>query len=368
MKQGERLKRREFLKAAALAGAGAGIATPAVAQNAPTITWKITSSFPTTLDLIWSGAQTFADAVREMTDGRFTIELHPAGEIVQPLDVLSAVEKGDVDGAQTALIYHWGMQPALVFATGVPFGMNAREQNAFFRHGGGNDLVNELLVDHNLFALPAGNTGCQMGGWFRSELRSIADLRGLKFRISGLAGKMLTRLGAVPTGAGRAQIVSALESGGLDAAAWVSPVDDEKLSLSRVAPFYYYPGWLQSSMAIHLAFNLKKWNELPKAYQTVVRAAAELANADVLSRYDAANPAAVRRLVEAGAKLRAFPQDVMEGCWQAANAEYVDAGAADPTFQRVHDAYMSFRNDQYVWWQVAEYPYDNFIIRQRAKG
>jgi TRAP-type mannitol/chloroaromatic compound transport system substrate-binding protein len=207
-----------------------------------------------------------------------------------------------------------------------------------------------------------------MVGWFRNELRSANDLRGLKFRVSGLAGKMLTRLGVIPTGASRAQIAGAFESGALDAAGWVSPIDDEKLSLVRVAPWYYYPGWWQGSMAIHLAFNLAKWNALPQTYQTVVRAAAELANADVLARYDALNPQAVRRLVESGAKLRAFPQDVMEACWQASVAEFRDAGAADPNFQRVHDAYMSFRNEQYVWWQVAEYPYDNFIIRQRAKG
>ena len=362
------MKRREFIAGAALAGVSAGVAAPAVAQSAPEITWKLTSSFPTTLDTIWSGAQTFADAVRDMTDGKFVIELHPAGEIVQPLEVLDAVKNGQVDCAQTALLYHWGVQPALVFATGVPFGMNAREQNAFFRHGGGNDLINELLVDQNIFALPAGNTGCQMGGWFRNELHSASELRGLKFRISGLAGKMLTRLGVVPTGAGRAQIASSLESGALDAAAWVSPVDDEKLNLVKVAPWYYYPGWWQGSMAIHLAFNLKKWEELPKAYQAVVRAAAEIANADVLARYDAINPRAVRRLVEAGAKLRAFPQDIMEACWQAANAELREVSAGDANFQRVHDAYMSFRNDQYTWWQVAEYPYDNFLIRQRVKG
>ncbi len=362
------MKRRDFLTGVGVAGAGAAVAASAVAQSAPSVTWKLTSSFPTTLDTIWSGAQTFAETVREMTDGRFTIELYPAGEIVPPLEVLDAVKAGKADCAQTALFYHWGMQPALVFATGVPFGMNAREQNAFFRHGGGTDLVNELLVEHDLFALPAGNTGCQMGGWFRNELRSVNDLRGLKFRVSGLAGKMLTRLGVIPTGASRAQIVGAFESGALDAAGWVSPIDDEKLSLVRVAPWYYYPGWWQGSMAIHLTFNLAKWNALPKAYQTVVRAAAELANADVLARYDALNPQAVRRLVESGAKLRAFPQDVMEACWQAAVAEFREAGAADATFQRVHDAYMTFRNEQYVWWQVAEYPYDNFIIRQRAKG
>ena len=362
------MKRRDFLTGVGLAGAGGAFAAPAVAQSAPSVTWRLTSSFPTMLDTIWSGAQTFAQAVREMTDGRFTIELHPAGEIVPPLQALDAVKSGKADCAQTALFYHWGMQPALVFATGVPFGMNAREQNAFFRYGGGTDLVNELLVDHGLFALPAGNTGCQMGGWFRNELRSVADLRGLRFRVSGLAGKMLTRLGVIPTAASRAQIVGAFESGALDAAGWVSPVDDEKLSLTRVAPWYYYPGWWQGSMAIHLTFDLAKWSALPKGYQSVVRAAAELANADVLARYDTLNPVAVRRLVEAGAKLRAFPQDILEACWQASIAEFRDASAADPTFQRVHDAYMRFRNEQYVWWQVAEYPYDNFIIRQRAKG
>ena len=362
------MKRRDFLTGVSVAGAGAAIAAPAIAQSAPSVTWRLTSSFPAVLDVIWSGAQTFADAVREMTDGRFTIELHPAGEIAPPLEVLDAVKSGKADCAQTALFYHWGMAPALVFATGVPFGMNAREQNAFFRHGGGVDLINEVLVEHQLFALPAGNTGCQMGGWFRNELRSTADLRGLKFRVSGLAGKVLTRLGVVPTGASRAQIAGAFESGALDAAGWVSPVDDEKLALTRVAPWYYYPGWWQGSMAIHLAFNLEKWSALPKAYQTVVRAAAELANADVLARYDALNPVAVRRLVDAGAKLRAFPQDILEACWQATIAEFREASAADPKFQRVHDAYMRFRNEQYVWWQVAEYPYDNFIIRQRAKG
>ena len=361
------MKRRAFLTGASLAGATSALAAPALAQSAPSISWKLTTSFPSNLALISSGAQTFVEAVREMSDGRFNIELAPAGSIVPPLDVMNAVRDGKVDVAQTALFYHWGVQPALVFATGVPFGMNAREQNAFFRFGG-NDLINELLVDQKVLALPAGNTGCQMGGWFKQELRSSNDLRGLKWRVSGVAGKMLIRAGVEPVPSARAQLADNLGNGTLQAASWVSPVDDESLELWRVAPFYYYPGWAQGSMAIHLVFNLQKWKDLPKNYQAILRAAADVANMDVLARYDALNPAAVRRVVEAGARLRPFPQDVLEAFWQAAQSEYRELGEVDPTFQRVHDAYMSFRNDQYLWWQVAEYPFDNFAIRQRAKG
>jgi len=360
------MKRRDFLAGAGLAGV-TEIATPALAQTSPTIRWTLTTSFPDYLQVIASGAQAFVQAVRDMSEGRFIIEIQPAGSIAKPLDVLDAVRDGRAEIAQTALHYHWGLQPALVFATGAPFGMNAREQNAFFRFGG-NDLINEILVDHKLIAFPAGNTGCQMGGWFTRELRSASDLRGLRWRVPGLTGKMLTRVGVVPTASSRSQVAADLGAGAIEAAAWVSPVDDEALSLWRVAPYYYYPGWWQGSMAMHLVFALDKWNSLPKQYQAMLRAAADVANSDVLARYDALNPQAVRRIVEAGAKLRPFPQEVLEACWQAAQAEYREMSEADPVFQRVHDAYMSFRNDQYLWWQVAEYPFDNFAIRQRSKG
>jgi TRAP-type mannitol/chloroaromatic compound transport system substrate-binding protein len=362
------MQRRQFLRTATLAAAGSALAAPALAQSAPEIKWRLTSSFPSNLSTIYGGAQTFADVVGAATDGRFTIEIHPAGELAGALEAFDAVKEGRVECAQTALYYYWGKEPALVFATGVPFGMNAREQNAFFRVGGGNDLVDELLQDHGLQALPAGNTGAQMGGWFRNEIHAPSDLKGLKFRISGIAAKILQRLGVVPQAVARSDIASAFEQGRLDAAAWVSPADDEKLGLVHAAPWYYYPGWFQGGMAIHLVFNVAKWNELPKAYQAVLRAAAGIANASMQATYDTLNPPAVRRLVEAGAKLRPFPPEVMEACWQAANDFYRETAAADAKFQRALDAYMSFRNDQYLWWQVAEYPYDNFIIRQRAKG
>jgi len=384
------MQRRDFVKSAGLAvAAGAmasdlasaaradpakqgapapAIAAPALVTSNPKIVWKLTSSFPTFLDAIYGGAELFSSAVSDATDGRFRIEIHPAGEIAAALDVFDAASKGVIDCAQTALQYYWGAEPALALATSVPFGMNAREQNAYFRQGGGTDLFNEILVDHSLFALPAGNTGCQMGGWFRKELRSAEDLRGLKYRISGLAGKVMQKLGAVPTAAARKDIASSLKSGVLDAAAWVSPYDDERLKLTSIAPNYYYPGWFQGSMAIHLVFNLAKWNALPKSYQAIVRGAAELANVDMQAKYDAMNPPALKRLVSGGAKLRAFPDDLMQAAWLAAIEVYQEAAASNPKFKRVHESYMNFRNEEYLWWQVGEYPYDNFIIRQRAKG
>ena len=359
------MKRRKFLAGAGLAAAGAHVAMPAVAQSAPRVEWRLASSFPSSFEAIWAGALTIAQSVREQSEGRFTIETNPAGAIVGALDVFDAARAGKIDCAQTALTYFWGVEPALVFATGAPFGMNAREQNAFFRQGGGADLINDTLADHGLVALAAGNTGCHMGGWFRNEITSAADLRGLKFRISGFPAKILQTLGVEPKGMGRGELASALSSGALDGAAWVSPVDDEKLGLSKVAPNYYYPGWFQSGMAIHLAINAGKWNELPRAYQAMLRAACDTANVDTQARYDAANPPALRRLAEAGAKLRAFPPDVMEACWQATQAVYRDTAAKDAKFRRLHDAWTDFRNDQYLWWQVAEYNYDNFMIRAR---
>jgi TRAP-type mannitol/chloroaromatic compound transport system substrate-binding protein len=363
------MQRRQFLTGG-LAGAGTGafLASPAIAQTAPEIHWRLASSFPANLDILYGGADVFSRAVSDATDGRFTIEIHPAGEIVGPLDVFDAVKRGDIDCAQTAMHYHWGEEPALVFATGVPFSMNARQQNSFFRNGGGTDLFNEILVDHQIYALPAGNTGCQMGGFFRKELAGVDDFKNLKFRITGLAGKVLEKIGAVPTASTRSEMAGALASGALDAAAWVSPYDDEKLGLIKAAPYYYYPGWWLGSMAVHIAINLKKWNDLPKPYQAVVRGAAELANSDMMAKYDGLNPAALKRLVSAGAKLQPFPQDALEACYQAANDVFSELAESDAKFKNAYEATTAYRNDEYLWWQVAEYPFDNFLIRERAKG
>jgi TRAP-type mannitol/chloroaromatic compound transport system substrate-binding protein len=261
---------------------------------------------------------------------------------------------GKADCAHTALAYYWSKDPSFIFASSTPFGMNARQHEAWLSEGGGGDLIDEFLADRKVFALPAGNTGGQMAGWFRKEIRSPQDFTGLKVRIGGFAGKILQTLGAEPVAIPKDGIYGALEGGTLDAFEWVGPYDDEN-----------YPGWWKGGSQMHLVVSRDKFEALPKAYQSALRAAAAIANASVLARYDAANPGALKRLVVGGAELRLFPQDVMEACYKSANDLYGQLSADNPRFKKIADSYLAFRSDQYLWWQVAEYSFDNFMIRQR---
>lgn len=362
------MKRRDFMKVAAAGAATAAVAAPAIAQSAPEIRWRLTSSFPKSLDTIYGAGELFSRAVSEATDGRFQIQVFPGGEIVPPLQALDAVQNGTVEACHTALYYYWGKDPTFAFGTAVPFGLNGRQMNAWLYHGGGNQLIDEFLAAYNCVGFPAGNTGTQMGGWFRREIRTPADFKGLKFRVGGFAGVVLQKLGVVPTLIAAADIYPSLEKGTIDAAEWVGPYDDEKLGFSKVAPIYHFPGWWEGAATLHMLISQQKFNELPKSYQSIVRTAAALANVSMQAKYDAQNPAALRRLVGVGTQLRPFSQEVMAACWGAANEVYAEQSAKNPRFKKMHDHYMAFRNEQYLWWQVAEFNYDNFMIRQRARG
>jgi TRAP-type mannitol/chloroaromatic compound transport system substrate-binding protein len=369
-----RAGRRQFLTGLGFAAAGGAMASPAIADPAPDVEWRLTSSFVSSLDLIYGGAETLSKAVLDLTDGHFVIKVAPAGEIAPALEALDAVADGKAECAHTALAYYWGKDPSFVFASSTPFGMNARQHEAWLSEGGGGDLIDEFLADRKVFALPAGNTGGQMAGWFRKEIRTPQDLTGLKVRIGGFAGKILQTLGAEPVAMAKDGIYGALEGGTLDAFEWVGPYDDEKFGdrkdgvrqvVSKVAPYYYYPGWWKGGMQMHLVVSKDKFEALPKPYQSALRAGAAIANASVLARYDAANPGALKRLVVGGAELRLFPQDVMEACYKTANDLYGQLSADNPRFKKIADSYLAFRSDQYLWWQVAEYSFDNFMIRQR---
>jgi TRAP-type mannitol/chloroaromatic compound transport system substrate-binding protein len=366
--------RRRFLTGLGFAAAGAAMASPAIADPAPDVEWRLTSSFVSSLDLIYGAAETLSKAVLDLTDGHFSIKVAPAGEIAPALEALEAVADGKAECAHTALAYYWGKDPSFVFASSTPFGMNARQHEAWLTEGGGGDLIDEFLADRKVFALPAGNTGGQMAGWFRKEIRTPQDLNGLKVRIGGFAGKIFQMLGAEPVAIPKDDIYGALESRSLDAFEWVGPYDDEKFGdrkegpkqvVSKVAPYYYYPGWWKGGFQLHLLVSRDKFEALPKPYQSALRAGAAIANASVLARYDASNPGALKRLVVGGAELRLFPQDVMEACYKTANDLYGQLGADNPRFKKIADSYMAFRADQYLWWQVAEYSFDNFMIRQR---
>jgi TRAP-type mannitol/chloroaromatic compound transport system substrate-binding protein len=250
----------------------------------------------------------------------------------------------------------------------VPFGLNTRQQNAWFYDGDGMKLMNEFGKKYNVHSLVGGNTGAQMGGWFRKEIKTVDDLKGLKMRIGGWAGKTLQKLGVVPQQLAGGDIYPALEKGTIDATEWVGPYDDEKLGFHKVAPYYYYPGWWEGGTAQHFMINLAKWNELPKNYQAIVAAAAGFANVEETGRYDARNPAALKRLVAAGTQLRPFPQPIMEACLTASNEVNAETSAANADYKKVWESVHAFRNDEYLWWQVAEYSYDTFMIRTRTRS
>jgi TRAP-type mannitol/chloroaromatic compound transport system substrate-binding protein len=362
------MKRRQFLQAATAGAAASTIAAPAIAQSMPDVKWRLQSGFPKSLDTIYGAAETFAKFVSESTDGKFQIQCFAAGEIVGTAQAADAVGNGTVEMAHTCSYYYFGKDPTFAIGTALPYGLNARQMNAWLYQGGGNDMLNEFYAKHNMYGLPGGNTGTQMGGWFRKEIKTVADVQGLKMRIAGLAGLVMAKLGAVPQQIAGGDIYPALERGTIDAAEWVGPYDDEKLGFAKVAPYYYYPGFWEGGPAIHFMINQGKWKDLPKNYQAVVTTAAAYANVDMQAKYDARNPAALRRLVGAGTQLRPFPQEVLEAGYKAANEVYEETSAKNADFKKLYEAVKAFRGEEYLWFQVAEYTYDNLMIRARARG
>jgi TRAP-type mannitol/chloroaromatic compound transport system substrate-binding protein len=362
------MKRRDFLKAAGAGVAASAIAAPAVAQSMPEIRWRLAASWPKSLDTLYGSCETFAKYVGEATDNKFQVQSFAAGEIVPGLQVLDAVQSGTVEVCHTATYYFLGKDPTWALFCAVPFSVNTRQQNAWYYDGDGLKLMNEFGKKFNVYSLVGGNTGAQMGGWFRKELKTVDDLNGLKFRIGGWAGKTLAKLGVVAQQIAGGDIYPALEKGTIDAAEWVGPYDDEKLGFYKVAQYYYYPGWWEGGTANHFMINLEKWNELPKNYQAIVTAAAGFTNIVQTARYDARNPAALKRLVGAGTQLRPFPQAIMEASLKASHEVNAETSATNADYKMIWESIRAFRNEEYSWWQVAEFSYDNFMIRTGAKA
>src|ERR1700761_658299 len=361
------MKRREFLKVGGVALAANAVAAPAIAQSMPEVKWRLAASWPKSLDTLYGGCEYFCKRVAEGTDNKFQIQPFASGEIVPGLQVLDAVSNGTVEMGNTALYYYWGKNPAFTFGTSLPFGLNTRSHIAWLNFGGGTELLNDLLKEYNTVAVPTGSTGAQMGGWFRKEVKSMADLQGLKFRVGGFAGTIIAKVGGVPQQIAGGDIYPALEKGTIDAAEWVGPYDDEKLGFYKVAKYYYYPGWWEGGAMLHNFINLDKWNALPKNYQAIVKAASDTAHNWMIAKYDAANPGALKRLVAGGAQLRPFPQPVMEASLRAALDVYAEVSNTNADFKKVWEALLAFRNDQYLWWQVAELTYDSYLVRNRSR-
>jgi TRAP-type mannitol/chloroaromatic compound transport system substrate-binding protein len=361
------MKRRQFLQAAGLAAAATAVAKPAIAQSMPELKWRLTSIFPKSLDTLYGAAEAFSKAVAEASDNKFQIQVFAANEIVPGLQAADAVQTGTVEMCHTASYYYFGKDPTFTFGTAVPFGLNSRMQTAWMLFGGGMELMNDFYKRFNIYGIPAGNTGAQMGGWFRKEIKEVSDLQGLKMRIGGFAGRVVSKLGVVPQQIAGGEIYPALEKGTLDACEWVGPYDDEKLGFQKVAQYYYYPGWWEGGAMLHNFINIAKWNSLPKNYQAIVHQASHVANTTMMAKYDQGNPAALKRLIAGGAQLRAFPASVMDASFKAANEIYAELSASNADFKKVYDPCVAFRADQYLWWQVAEYGFDTFMIRARTR-
>ena len=364
------MKRRDFIKkaipaaagGAVLAGCAGGGQGPAVIDQ-PRVMWRMASSFPRSLDILFGAAEFFAKRVGEITDGRFTIRVHPAGEIVPGNQVLDAVQQGTVQCGQTASYYYTGKHEALAFDTCVPFGFTARQQFAWIQQGGGLELMREILADFNIVNFPAGSTGAQMGGWFRKPINSVADLNGLKMRIPGLGGEVMSRMKVTVQLLSGADVFMALERGAIDAVEWVGPYDDEKLGFHKIIKNYYYPGWWEPGAMLSHYLHKPAWEKLPAAYQHAVQAACAETSGWLTSSYDRHNPEALQRLLADGVQLRRFPDDLMAEAERISRELMEEKAAANPSYQKVYASWKTFREQSNRWFATAARTYQDFALR-----
>ncbi len=360
------MKRRDVLRGVALAGAAAAsFPAPAIAQSTPRIQWRLASSYPKSLDTLYGASVEIARRVAEASDHRFEIRVYAGGEIVPGLQVLDAVQNGTVQCGHSASYFYVGKDPTFAFDTAIPFGLNTRQQNAWLYHGGGLPLLRAFFKTYNVVNFPAANTGTQMGGWYRKEIRSVDDLQGLKMRIGGLAGQVVSKLGVIPQQIAGGDIYPALDKGAIDAVEWSGPYDDEKLGFYKVAPHYYYPGWWEGTANVSLLVNLDEWNRLPKRYQAILEQSAAAANLSSTAKYDVLNPPAAKRLIAAGAQFRPFPAEVMEAAYKVAFDLYKETAETNAKFANIYHNWMQFRTDMLSWWRVAEFNFDYFALSHR---
>jgi TRAP-type mannitol/chloroaromatic compound transport system substrate-binding protein len=383
------MERRLFVRGAGLAGVAAGAgallaacgkkeevapapaSTPAASAAAPavasgdTIRWRIASSFPKSLDTLFGVCDVFAKHMSDMSGGKFTITTHAAGELMPAFGVLDGVSNGTVEMANTAPYYFFGKDPTYALDCAIPFGLNARQYNAWMTEGNGLKLLREFYANVNIVNFPMGNTGAQMGGWYRKEIKSVADLKGLKFRVGGFGGKVIEKLGVVPQNIPGGEIYQALEKGTIDAAEWVGPYDDLKLGFNKVAPFYYYPGWWEGGPQLSLYVNKKAYEGLSAEYKAMIAAAAAAAGSDMIAKYDYRNPAALKTLVAGGAKVLRFPKDVMDASFKSAMEVYADLNATNPAWKKIYEDYATYRRDANLWFRFTESAFDDFMQQQK---
>jgi len=363
--------RRSFLKktgAGIVAGAGiaAGIGGGAPFAHAQTtIRWRLASSFPKALDALFSPAEEFAKIVGQMSGGKFTITAHQAGELLPAFGVVDGVQNGTVECCHTAPYYFFGKDETFAIGTAIPFGLNSRQMTAWMHEGNGLKLMREFYKAYNIINFPMGNTGAQMGGWYRKEVKSLKDLKGLKMRTAGIAGNVMQRLGMVTVSMPAGEIYTSLEKGTIDAVEFVGPYDDLKLGFYKVAPNYYYPGWWEGGAATDLYVNAKAYEALPAEYKAIIAAAAARSHVMMQSIYDVKNPVALKQLVAGGAKLHRFSKDILDAAFKESLALYSELSAKNPRWKKVYEDYSKFRAEANMWFRFAEAGFDDFMHSQK---
>ncbi len=358
------MDRRSLIKNAGIAGVLAAGVAPAVHAQAA-IRWRLASSFPKSLDTIFGGAENFAKKVSDMSGGKFVISVHAAGELMPAFGVVDGVQNGTVEVAHTAPYYFFGKDETFALACAIPFGLNSRQMTAWMYSGNGLKLMHEFYAKYNIISFPGGNTGAQMGGWYSKEIKSAADIKGLKMRIGGFGGKVLARMGGVPQNIPGGEVYQALEKGTIDAVEWVGPYDDQKLGFNKVAPYYYYPGWWEGGPQLDIMVNTKAYAALSSEHKAMIESAAAYSHVKMQADYDAKNPGALKQLVGSGTKVLPFPKDVLDVAFKEAMALYSELSASNPNWKKVYEDYSDFRKDQNLWFRFTEMRFDQFMQAQK---
>lgn len=366
--------RRAFLTGGLVGAAGGIVAASAAgvlrrgADDAPLadgkrrerVEWRLASSFPRTLDGIYGVAERLAEAVAAMTGGAFRIRCHQAGELVPAAQVMDAVQQGSAEIGQSAGYYYTGKNPALAFDTCIPFGLTARQQTAWLAFAGGRELLRPVYADFGIRSYSCGNTGAQMGGWFRAPIETAADLKGLRMRIPGLGGKAMDRLGVSVQNLAAGDIYPALERGAIDATEWVGPYDDEKLGFFEIAKNYYYPGWWEPGPSLSFMVSQRAYDALSADYRAILDAAVEQVAQTMMARYDFENPRALARLLQKGVQLRRFSDEILTEARAASRSLVDDQADADPVYRQIRDHWRAFAAESTRWLGSNELSYASF--------
>ncbi len=359
------MERRLFVRGAGMAGVLAAGTAPAIVHAQATLKWRLASSFPKSLDTLFGVADVFAKKVSDMTGGKFQIATFAAGELMPAFGVVDGVQNATVEMAATAPYYFFGKDETFALGCAIPFGLNSRQMTAWMYEGNGLKLMRDFYRNYNIVNFPMGNTGAQMGGWFRKEIKSLADFKGTKFRVGGFAGKVIERIGGVPQNIPGGEIYQALEKGTIDAAEWVGPYDDQKLGFYKVAQHYAYPGWWEGGPQLDLFINSKAFDTLSAEYKIIVECAASYAHTDMQAKYDARNANSLKQLVAGGAKLFRFSPDLMNAAFKESMALYSELSAKNPNWKKVYEDYANFRRDSNLWFRFTEAAFDDFMQAQK---